>query len=66
MSLNPRTVADLEQAWLDPEVDLILCIRGGAGTSDILPDENGNGSTYPAAANAPPAPRRTLSLRAVG
>ena len=31
-----KRVADLEQAWLDPEVDLILCIRGGAGTSDIL------------------------------
>ena len=31
-----KRVADLEQAWLDPEVDLILCIRGGVGTIDIV------------------------------
>ena len=31
-----KRVADLERAWLDPEVDLILCIRGGAGTIDIV------------------------------
>lgn len=31
-----KRIADLEQAWLDPEVDLILCIRGGVGTPDIL------------------------------
>ncbi len=31
-----KRIADLEQAWLDPEVDLILCIRGGAGTPGIL------------------------------
>ncbi len=29
-------VADLEQAWLDKEVDLILCVRGGSGTAQIL------------------------------
>ena len=31
-----KRVADLERAWLDPEVDLILCIRGGVGTIDIV------------------------------
>ncbi|MDR0932546.1 MAG: LD-carboxypeptidase [Victivallales bacterium] len=31
-----KRVADLEQAWLDTEVDLILCIRGGVGTIDIV------------------------------
>ena len=29
-------VADLEQAWMDPEVDLILCVRGGVGTAQIV------------------------------
>ena len=29
-------VADLEQAWMDPEVDLILCVRGGSGTAQIV------------------------------
>lgn len=30
-----KRVADLEQAWLDPEVDLVWCIRGGTGTPDV-------------------------------
>ena len=30
-------VADLEEAWMDPEVDLVLCARGGQGTEDLLP-----------------------------
>lgn len=29
--------ADLTAAWLDPEVDLILCARGGYGSCQILP-----------------------------
>ena len=29
-------VADFEQAWMDPEVDLVLCIRGGVGAEDLL------------------------------
>ena len=29
-------VADFEQAWMDPEVDLVLCIRGGTGAEDLL------------------------------
>ncbi len=29
--------ADLEQAWLDPEVDLIMCVRGGVGSENIVP-----------------------------
>ena len=28
--------ADLEQAWLDPEVDIILCLRGGWGGIDLI------------------------------
>jgi len=32
-----KRVADLEQAWLDPDVDLILCTRGGIGSEDLLP-----------------------------
>ncbi|MBO4630875.1 MAG: LD-carboxypeptidase [Lentisphaeria bacterium] len=28
--------ADFEQAWLDPEVDLILCMRGGWGGIDLI------------------------------
>ena len=31
-----KRVADLEQAWLDPEVDLVWCIRGGTGTPDVV------------------------------
>jgi muramoyltetrapeptide carboxypeptidase len=30
-------VADLEEAWMNPEVDLVLCARGGQGTEDLLP-----------------------------
>ena len=30
-------VADFEQAWMDSEVDLVLCVRGGTGAED-LPD----------------------------
>ncbi len=30
-----KRVADLEQAWLDPEVDLVWCIRGGTGSPDV-------------------------------
>ncbi len=30
-------VADFEQAWMDPEVDLVLCARGGRGAEDLLP-----------------------------
>ena len=30
-------VADFEQAWMDPEVDLVLCARGGTGAEDLLP-----------------------------
>ena len=29
-------VADFEQAWMDPEVDLVLCARGGIGAEDLL------------------------------
>ena len=29
-------VADFEQAWMDPEVDLVLCARGGVGAEDLL------------------------------
>jgi len=29
-------VADFEQAWMDPEVDLVLCARGGLGAEDLL------------------------------
>ena len=29
-------VADFEQAWMDPEVDLVLCARGGKGAEDLL------------------------------
>ena len=28
--------ADLEQAWLDPETDIILCLRGGWGGIDLI------------------------------
>lgn len=28
-------VADFEQAWMDPEVDLVLCVRGGTGAEDL-------------------------------
>ena len=29
-------VADFEEAWMDPEVDLVLCARGGTGAQDLL------------------------------
>ncbi len=29
--------ADLEAAWLDPEVDLIWCVRGGINSRQLLP-----------------------------
>jgi muramoyltetrapeptide carboxypeptidase len=29
-------VADFEQAWMDPEVDLVLCARGGRGSESLL------------------------------
>lgn len=29
-------VADFEQAWMDPEIDLVLCARGGSGAEDLL------------------------------
>ena len=29
-------VADFEQAWMDPEVDLVLCARGGRGAENLL------------------------------
>jgi len=28
---------DFEEMWLDPEVDLVLCARGGKGSGDLLP-----------------------------
>ncbi len=37
-SIDPaKRKADLEQAWLDPEVDLIFCVRGGTGAEDLVP-----------------------------
>ena len=30
-------VADFEEMWMDPEVDLVCCIRGGKGAQDLLP-----------------------------
>ena len=29
--------ADFEEMWMDPEVDLVICARGGRGSEDILP-----------------------------
>ena len=29
-------VADFEQAWMDSEVDLVLCARGGKGSEELL------------------------------
>lgn len=29
-------VADFEQAWMDPEVDLVMCARGGSGSENLL------------------------------
>lgn len=30
-------VADFEEMWMDPEVDLVLCARGGTGAEDVIP-----------------------------
>jgi len=29
-------VADFEEMWMDPEVDLVVCVRGGKGAQDLL------------------------------
>ena len=29
--------ADFEEMWMDPEVDLVICARGGSGSENILP-----------------------------
>lgn len=29
-------VADFEDAWMDPEVDLVLCARGGTGSENVI------------------------------
>jgi len=34
-SLEDR-VKDFEETWLDPEVDLVLCARGGSGAEDVI------------------------------
>lgn len=34
-SVADRT-ADLEDMWLDPEVDLVLCARGGSGAEEVI------------------------------
>ena len=34
-------VADLEQAWMDSEVDLVLCVRGGTGAEVAATDAAG-------------------------
>ena len=34
--------ADFEEMWMDPEVDLVLCARGGSGSENILPLLNWN------------------------
>ena len=36
VALVEDRVADFEQAWMDPEVDLVLCARGGRGAEDLL------------------------------
>lgn len=35
-SLQSR-LSDLTEAWLDPDIDAILCSRGGYGTAELLP-----------------------------
>ena len=30
--------SDLVEAWLDPEVDLVMCARGGFGSAQLLPE----------------------------
>ncbi len=32
--------ADFEQAWMDPEADLILCLRGGSGGRELVENLN--------------------------
>ena len=29
-------VADFEEIWLDPEVDLVMCARGGSGCEEVV------------------------------
>ena len=29
-------VSDFEETWLDPDVDLVLCARGGSGAEDVV------------------------------
>lgn len=29
-------VADFEEMWMDPEVDLVICARGGTGAQDLI------------------------------
>jgi len=29
-------VSDFEEMWLDPDVDLVLCARGGSGAEDVI------------------------------
>lgn len=29
-------VADFEEMWMDPEVDLVFCVRGGSGAQDLI------------------------------
>jgi len=33
-------VADFKDMWMDPEVDLVVCVRGGKGAQDLLPKLN--------------------------
>jgi muramoyltetrapeptide carboxypeptidase len=33
-------IADLEQCWSDNSIDLILCLRGGYGSAELLPHIN--------------------------
>ena len=41
LSFEPRAsvedrVADFEEMWLDPEVDLVMCARGGVGCEEVV------------------------------
>lgn len=36
-STDAHRATELEQAWLDPEIDLLLCVRGGFGCAHLLP-----------------------------
>ena len=31
-------LADLQQCWQEPDIDLVMCSRGGFGTAHLLPD----------------------------